>query len=189
MKKHNPVSVVRRSIWYILRIVVALTLVLIACYGIFMEAMQMSNIYIIVTEGMELRADCILNEGGSLEMIEYFTEEWVGADSALYDGKYAGFVVDSYDYRLDIETIRVLPWSRTASLVCVERIPSIQAEPDNEAENIAVPEWYNARYRVLLEKIEGNWLITELEVLAENPKDDEAKHTPDFSQLTTVNPE
>ncbi len=189
MEKQNPVSVVRRSIWYILRIVVALTLVLIVCYGIFMEAMQVSNIYIIITEGMELRADCILEQGGLLELTEYFTESWVNKDTALYDGKYADFVVDSYDYRLSIESIRVLPWSKTASIICVERIPSIQAKPDNEAENTSVPEWFNARYRVLLEKIEGRWLITGLELIAENPKGEEVKHTPDYSQLSTAKPE
>lgn len=189
MKKQNPVSVIRRSIWYILRIVVALTLILIVCYGIFMEAMQVSNIYIIITEGMELRADCILMEGGSLELTEYFTEAWVDGDAALYDGKYADFVVESYDYRLNLESIKVLPWSKTASITCVERIPSIQAKPDDEAENTAVPEWLNARYRVLLEKIEGKWLITELKLIAENPKEDDVKNTPDYSQLSTAKPE
>ena len=45
-------GVARRSIWYILRFVLIASVVVTLCYAALMEAMYVSNIYIIVTEGM-----------------------------------------------------------------------------------------------------------------------------------------
>ena len=60
-------GVARRSIWYILRFVLIASVVVTLCYAALMEAMYVSNIYIIVTEGMEMRADCILGNKSKAE--------------------------------------------------------------------------------------------------------------------------
>ena len=76
-------GVARRSIWYILRFVLIASVVVTLCYAALMEAMYVSNIYIIVTEGMEMRADCILGNKSKAELTEHFTEtsirsiEWI----------------------------------------------------------------------------------------------------------------
>ena len=61
-------GVARRSIWYILRFVLIASVVVTLCYAALMEAMYVSNIYIIVTEGMEMRADCILGNKSKAEL-------------------------------------------------------------------------------------------------------------------------
>ena len=76
-------GVARRSIWYILRFVLIASVVVTLCYAALMEAMYVSNIYIIVTEGMEMRADCILGNKSKAELTEHFTESWLQEDEAV----------------------------------------------------------------------------------------------------------
>ena len=77
----NPLSTIRRVIWYALRIVLIASAVLGLCYGVFTEAMYLSNIYIVVTEGMPLRAEAILRDGSVSELSQYFTEEQILSDA------------------------------------------------------------------------------------------------------------
>ena len=107
-------GVARRSIWYILRFVLIASVVVTLCYAALMEAMYVSNIYIIVTEGMEMRADCILGNKSKAELTEHFTESWLQEDEAVNGNKYSLYRVDSYDHRLEIEKFRVWPWSKEA---------------------------------------------------------------------------
>lgn len=179
----NPLSTIRRVIWYALRIVLIASAVLGLCYGVFTEAMYLSNIYIVVTEGMPLRAEAILRDGSVSELSQYFTEEQILSDAMLYSDDYSGFTVDSYDYRYDIGRFKVLPWSKNASMVYIERIPTINATPESDTEeNASAPAWQAVRYNILLTKTEGRWLISGLEVLELDPQED-VLPTPDYSQL------
>lgn len=187
LHRADKVAVVRRSVWYILRTVLIIFAIIVLCYAVFTETMYVSNLYIIVTEGMEKRADCILSSGGVLELSDYFDEYWLSADTALYAGKYDSFHVEAYDYRISIESIRVYPWSSSAKLVVVERIPSISAEAFDDSNEEPVPKWDNARYEISLEKLDGRWLITKLAVLEYDPEP-KPGNTPDYSQLETYLP-
>ena len=179
----NPLSTTRRVIWYALRTLLIICAVLALCYAVFTEAMYISNMYVVATEGMALRAETILTSGSRSELEQYFTDEQLDRDYMLYDGAYDDFTVDNYDYRYSIEGIKVLPWSSTGSITYVERIPSIIASADVDAEEGAVaPAWTPVRYAIVLSKIEGRWLISDLTVLEENPEE-EVLPTPDYSQL------
>ena len=109
-------GVARRSIWYILRFVLIASVVVTLCYAALMEAMYVSNIYIIVTEGMEMRADCILGNKSKAELTEHFTESWLQEDEAVNGNKYSLYRVDSYDHRLEIEKFRGQKSQRCRSL-------------------------------------------------------------------------
>lgn len=183
-KQADSVSVARRSVWYILRTILIIFVVIVLCYGVFTEAMYASNLYIIVTVGMETRADCILMSGGTMDLSNYFDEHWLSADTDLYAGKYDSFHVESYDYRIAIEKFVVYPWSTQAKLVVVERIPSISAEAFDANNDQPVPVWESVRYEISAEKVDGKWLITGLTVLERDPEPDPA-NTPDLSQLET----
>ncbi len=52
----NRYTVARKSIWYVLRTMLAIVAVVIIALYAFIGAMHVSNIYILVSEGMELRA-------------------------------------------------------------------------------------------------------------------------------------
>ena len=181
----NPLATTRRVIWYALRTVLVISVILALCYAVFTEAMYVSNMYIVTTEGMALRADAILTAGSVSELEQYFTEEQLLSDPMLYSDEYSGYTIESYDYRFSIERIRVLPWGKTGSITYVERIPTIVATADSEmAEEggSGAPEWTSVRYSVVLSKTEGRWLISGLTVL-EQDLQEEALPTPDYSQL------
>ena len=59
----NQYAIARRSIWYLLRTLLVIALIVVLCLTAFVTAMHISNIYILVTEGLELRAGYILQGG------------------------------------------------------------------------------------------------------------------------------
>ncbi len=179
----NPLGTIRRVIWYALRAVLIASVILALCFGVFTEAMYISNIYIVATEGMALRAEAVLKQGAVADLRQYFTESFIEGDAMLYSGEYAGFTVDSYDYRYEIKGMRVYPWATTGTVTYIERIPTINATADFDAEPGAVaPQWIAAKYSISLAKVDGRWLIAALTVLEENPEE-EPLPTPDYSQL------
>ncbi len=178
----NPLSTLRRSIWYVLRAVLIVSLLLGFAFAVFTEGMYISNMFIVVTEGMSLRADTILKNGSVSDLSQYFTQEFLDSDDLLLSGAYLDYAVDSYDYRYAIKGIRVLPWAKNGSVGYIERIPTIVASPISEEVKGPVTPWTPMRYKINLVKVEGRWLISSLAVVEENPEE-EARPTPDYSQL------
>ena len=183
-EKRSAVGVARRSIWYVLRLMIVITLVVAACYFALVEAMYVSNIYIITTEGLEMRADCILGSIPSSDLQEHFHKDWLIRDEAVDSGKYDAFRVDSRDYRLTIEKMKVYPWSKEASVRVLEQVVTIQAAPYNDNNKDPVPQWEDSRMEIRLEKIDGRWYITLITVLQKDPEI-EPGATPDYTQLET----
>ena len=184
-------SIARRSIWYVLRALLVAAAVLLLALGLFLTGMNVSNLYILTTEGMELRAETILYHNSVLELTKYFTEEFVQNDAALYEGLYDGFTIKTYNYRIDIERFSVSPWGDTATFRVVERmldISATQTDTTETAAKLTLPDWADARYDVVFKKIDGRWYIKELRVLELNPPE-EAKPTPDMSLLPSASPE
>lgn len=182
LAKADTLGKTRRSIWYILRFILIVAVVVILCYAAFMEALCISNCYIIVTEGMALRADCILNDGDVSLLDDYFTEEEQLVDTELFLGKYDAFYVESYNYDIDIEGFEVYPWSTRVTFTIMETVTQIIASAYNDGDESTVPEWTNARYELELEKMDGKWLISRKTLLEEDPEI-EPPHTPDYSKL------
>ena len=178
----NPIGKVRRSIWFVLRAVLIVSVLLGLAFAVFTETMYISNMYIVTTEGMELRADTVLKNGARSELLQYFTEDFVVSDALLSSGDYLDYNVDSYDYRYSIKGISVLPWATTGSVTYIERIPTIVATPISDEVHGPAKAWTPMLYKVNLIKVEGRWLIDSLTVLEENPAE-EARPTPDYSQL------
>lgn len=183
----NPLGTVRRSIWYVLRAVLVVSLLLGLAFAVFTEGMYISNMFIVVTEGMALRAETILKNGSVSDLSQYFAQEFLDSDDQLLSGEYLDYAVDSYDYRYSIKSISVLPWAKSGHVGYVERIPTIVGAPVSDDVTSGVPAWTPVRYRVNLVKIEGRWLISSLTVEEMNPEE-EARPTPDYSQLETESP-
>ncbi|MBR3382979.1 MAG: hypothetical protein IKG85_08110 [Clostridia bacterium] len=178
----NPIGKVRRSIWFVLRAVLIVSVVLGLAYAVFTEAMYVSNMYVVTTEGMKLRADTVLKNGSKTELRQYFTDDFIASDALLADGAYLDYAVDSYDYRYSIKGFSVFPWATTGSFRYVERIPTITATPVSDEVSGPVTPWVPMYYKVNLKKVDGRWLIDSLVVLEENTPE-EARPTPDYSQL------
>ena len=55
----NSYGIAKRSIWYVLRTLIITAAIVALCLGVFIEGLHISNLYILVTEGMEKRAALI----------------------------------------------------------------------------------------------------------------------------------
>lgn len=187
----NKYEVARRSIWYVLRTLAVTIAIMALAWGVFVYAMHVSNLYILATEGMELRAECIVTNGSVLSLSEHFTQEFIENDEILYEGRYKEFIVDNYDYRIDVESISVMPWSVTASMQVTEKMASMSAAPNDESDaNAEKPfqEWIPARYRISFVRQGARWYISALTLIEENPPEKQLP-TPDMSLLNTASAE
>lgn len=178
----NQYTVARRSIWYVLRSLLVLVLLVVLCLAVFIGAMHMSNIYVLVTEGLEKRAACILENGSPNELSEYFTEDFIAQDQALYAGTYEGYTVTNFIYKLAPESIFVLPWDTVASMRVSESLLSLSGSANEGTADTALPPWTPCRYTVKLRRIDGRWFISNLLLLEENPEQ-APRPTPDMSLL------
>lgn len=180
----NLYKTARRSIWYVLRTLIMVAGAVALCLALFIEGMHVSNLYILVTEGMEARAEIILKSGEPLELTTYFTEEFIANDAALYGQDYEGFTVANFDYRVDIRSFFVLPWSRRATMIVDDKLAALNAAAnDAEAASPAPPEWTPGRYQVIFTKVGSRWYVSGLVLIAKN-LETVAKPTPDLSLLT-----
>lgn len=185
--RRNPadkVGAARRSLWYILKVIVIIAVIIAFCYAVFIEAVYVSNIFIIATEGMEMRADCILKNDSARKLAEHFSGDWLMVDEALKSSKYDAFHVDSYIYNIKIKKLTVYPWSETAKLEIIENVSSISAKPYSESTASDIPKWESAKYGILMKKDKGRWIIDEIILIDAEPELEPA-HTPDYSKLQT----
>jgi len=157
----NKYAIARYSIWYILRILIVSVAVILLIMGVFSSAMHMSNIYIILVDGMDLRAECILQDGSVLELSNYFTENFLNRDEKLLGDAYSDFTVSSFDYRLEIERLLALPWSEKVEVQVVEKLVSVAYSNNADAADAELPAWATGRYRITFvkENIPGDRIL------------------------------
>lgn len=176
----------RRSMMYLVRTLLLVIMAAILCIAVFLTAERVSNLYILASEGMALRADCVLADGARNDLEEYFTLTFLQNDAAMSDTTYSNYTITSYNYDLAIEKIFVLPWSMSATVTAVERVSlkgNINVDQISEGESAGdfpPPEWMPVRYQITFINANARWYISALEVLDENP---------DLSELGTPNPE
>ena len=184
----NQYAIARRSIWYLLRTLLVIALIVVLCLIAFVTAMHISNIYILVTEGLELRAGYILQGGEIAPLTEYFTENFIAQDPALYAGTYSSFNVTNFIYKIEVKSLLTLPGDSTATVKVYEKMLSVSGSPmegtDPEAQ---LPQWMPATYNVKLKKIKGRWYISDMILLKQNPAE-KPLPTPDYSQMKTPEP-
>ena len=186
-KELKRIRTARRTMGYIVRTCLLITACGILCLAAFMTCERLSNLYILSSEGMAKRADCILADGAQNDLEEYYTLAFIAEDPGLHLTTYDHYTVSSYDYDLTIERISVLPWSVTATVTCVETIKVHGAiNPDQladgeSASDYPIPAWTPARYKLHFVNNGTRWFISEMELVAENP-DTAPLATPDPNQ-------
>lgn len=180
----NKYTVARKSIWYVMRTLIIIMLVVFLAFAALTVSMYISNMYILATEGMQLRADCILADGATAEMSAYFSEDFMAHDAALTAGTYTNYTVTDYNYTLAIDNVRVLPFASSGRMRVTERIPAVTGTYNDETvENPpAIPQWTAMQYDIVFKKIDSRWYIDALEVVETDPAP-KVKGTPDLSLL------
>ncbi len=154
-----------RFFWYILKyLFIGLFAAAIMIAGFFV-AKDTANVYIIATEGMEVRAGTILNLTQFDEINKYFVEGYESTDYELATSKYDDFFIRDFEYKLKVESIWANPWESSAHVTAVETVPEIDGEypvEDEEEIPLVMPKWQSGRYNVSLVKIEGAWYISQI---------------------------
>ena len=157
----------RRLVWYI---VTRLLLVCIVCGMLvcgFYMCLNTSNIYVVLSDGLERRAQVILTKEDAETLNFYFHADFLSTDPALegaFDGTsmYDNYSITDFEYDLKIEKLWAWPWDNFATCTVVERVPEITASvlSSRRSENLpAKPTWQGGRYDITLIKDNGQWKI------------------------------
>ncbi|MDL2258929.1 hypothetical protein LJC42_07255 [Eubacteriales bacterium OttesenSCG-928-K08] len=198
-EKPTKIRAAQRGIWFFMRTILLIAALCFLCYGVFMTAMHIGNLHILTTEGLQLRTECILQEGAQNELPEYFTDYFIAGDKLLDSAPYEDFTITNYDYRVEVESIKVWPWSKTATVTVTDRMMSLNGairedkkeEGAGEDKIYPMPEWESGRYAIRFKLDKGRWYINQMQLLEVAPTQT-PKRTPDMSQtpvpLTTPTP-
>ena len=192
-KRLRAVTAVRRSVFYFMRAILTVLAIGVFCILAFLSAARVSNAYILVNEGMTLRADCILKNTSDADLAAYFSSACINYDASQREtsaAPYAGITVSSYEYSLKIESMHILPWHINTYVDVVEQIRGIKGMASAEsASGTAIPEWTPCKYRLHLDRTDGRWFIESVELLELNPKlNPPATPDPDAEPLPIYTP-
>ena len=161
----------RRIVWFFANRLLVLCLILGLIMTVFYYTMNLSNIQIVLKDGMANRAKYIMGmENNRKEMDKYFQAVCLENDNAVRnaennDSPYANYNVRGIDHRLEMGFMWVWPWENSVRLTIKEKIPRIDgrvkgskadeviAKEGNEA--LYPPAWPDAEYRAYLTRENG----------------------------------
>ena len=168
----------RRIVSFFAVRLLALCLVLGLVITVFYYAMNLSNIQIVLKDGMAARAKYIMGIGtDKTELGKYFQQICLENDSSVLSAEagqspYADYNVRGIDHRMEMGFLWVWPWDNSARLTISERIPRIDGRVKGTkadeviaregADALYPPAWKDAEYRVLLTRENGQWKIKTL---------------------------
>ena len=151
----------RRLVWYIAsRLFIALILLGILTVT-FYYAMNATNIYVIVKDGMARRAQVVMMDEPVSSLDAYFTASWIERDPLVQSAiagtdPYQNVSVTGFDHRISLHSVWCWPWEDTATATVTERIPSIDGKAAGDG---SVPAWTGGKYSMILTRESGNWKI------------------------------
>ena len=157
----------RRLVWFIAsRLILLCILCGILVCGFYM-CLNTANIYVILNDGLEKRAEVILTRQEAEKLNFYFHADFLSTDPALegaFDGSsvYDDYTITDFDYELKIAKLWAWPWDSYATCTVVERLPSITGSVISSRKSEAsptVPGWQGGRYDITLVKDDGAWKI------------------------------
>lgn len=168
----------RRIVWFFANRLLVLCLILGLIMTVFYYSMNLSNIQIVLKDGMANRAKYIMGmETSRKELNKYFSASALENDNAILEKESGGSPYENYnirgiDHRLDMSFLWVWPWNNSTRLTIKEKIPRIDGRvkgtkadeviAQEGAEALYPPAWKDADYRVLLTRENGQWKIKTL---------------------------
>ena len=168
----------RRIVWFFANRLLVLCLILGLIMTVFYYTMNLSNIQIVLKDGMANRAKYIMGMGNNRkELDKYFQAGCLENDNAVRaadegNSPYENYNVRGIDHRLEMGFLWVWPWENSVRLTVKEKIPRIDgrvkgskadeviAKEGNEA--LYPPAWQDAEYRAYLTRENGQWKIKTL---------------------------
>ena len=170
----------RRLIWHIASRLLVLTLVLGLLITGFYYAMNMTNIYIVLKDGMARRAQVVMMTEDISELRKYFYDSFLNRDGAVQTvvngtSPYQDYNIVGIDHRLEMGFTWLWPWDSTARVDIVERLPRIDGRVKGSVaekyiaqygeDALYPPDWLSARYRTTQVKESGQWKILSIQTI------------------------
>ena len=168
----------RRGIWYLASRLLVICLVFGLIITVFYYAMNLTNIQIIVKDGMAGRAKYIMGITTSRnDLTKYFQSSYLDSDAdiaavAQEKSPYANYNIRGIDHRLDMGFLWVWPWENAVRVTITEKIPRIDGRVKGlKADEVIAkqgqdaiypPDWPEMTYRALLVRENGQWKIRNL---------------------------
>ena len=165
----------RRGIWYIAGRLLVICLVLGLMITVFYYTMNLSNIQIVLKDGMATRAKYTMGVTEQRSDLEkFFQQDCLNADELITAtdqaaSPYADYNIRGIDHRLEMGFFWIWPWENSVRLEITERIPRIDGRVKGlKADEVIAargdgavypPEWPEAAYRVQLTRENGQWKI------------------------------
>jgi len=174
----------RRLIWHVASRLLIVTIVLGLMVLGFYYAMNLTNMNVVLKDGMARRAQVVMMQEDISELPKFFQMSFLNGDPVVQDvlngrSPYQDYDIRGIDHRIEMGFTWVWPWDTMARVEIVERIPRIdgrikasKAEAYIAARGedaVYPPEWISARYEVILKKENGQWHIRSLTLLETLP--------------------
>ncbi len=163
---------IRRLLWFVATRLVMISVIVALLTLVFYLAMNTANIYLLLNDGMQLRASVIMTRKDAEEMPSFFTDNFLNSDETLAIGlseqsPYVDYNVKSFTYQMSMEWMWAWPWENTATATIVEKVPKITGSVKSEKKSLVTagtlsanpPSWYGGRYTVTLKRTDGRWKI------------------------------
>ncbi len=165
----------RRGIWFIAGRLLVICLVLGLMITVFYYTMNLSNIQIVLKDGMASRAKYIMGVTSQRSDLEkFFQTGCMDSDELITatdqgTSPYADYNIRGIDHRLETGFFWIWPWENNTRLEITERIPRIDGRVKGlKADQVIAargdgavypPEWQEASYQVQLTRENGQWKI------------------------------
>ena len=169
----------RRFVLYLAGRLLLITVLLGLLTVTFYYAMNAANIYIILKDGMAMRAQVIMMGETPDGLTKFFQSSYLQRDenlqTALEDkSPYIYYTVRGIDHRLEMTSMWCWPWENTARAEFKETIPRIDGRVNGKYLEPAKalygegydtpPGWQGAKYTAQLVKENNQWHIKAISV-------------------------
>ena len=153
-------NILLRFVQYLAKKVIILAIILCLAVLAAFIAYDCANIYIVITEGMALRATAILEGKVNIVLNKFFTQANFKADPLIKSNVYDDYIIQDYNIKMRVKWLWAWPWEEQVKAVIEESIPRIVGKPKNDEQEVKTPpSWQNGEKIVLLEKKDGYWKI------------------------------
>ena len=161
----------RRAMLFIATRLVIIVLCVSLLICAFYMAYSMGNAYILVTEGLEKRAEVCIYREGYTDLNKYFTVSFLNSDPVLAvsvseQSPYLPYTITGFEYELKVESLKAWPWNDVISCGITEYVTDITGTVKaaySSNSGTTPPKWESGRYTVYLTKqTDGSWKISGL---------------------------
>ncbi len=168
-----------RFLYCLFKAALIVAVVLLLCMGGFLMAMNASNIYILVSDGMSMRTSVVMGLSDAEELPKFFSDDCILSDDIYNDMTYLDYDMESFESEVDLISMHTLPWEDTATVSLTQEVnavvgylPISKQTPEQLADpnRIPAPGWQTASFELTLEKTDDQWKIVDMQPI-ETPQE------------------